>query len=196
MRVLLVGEGKHELAGSLETLVRRLLPSDIECVTDRIARSDIHVHRGKGSGYEKKALRWMMEADRRGFDAIVLVIDEDDRAERCEEMDRAQGTSLVLIPRALGVAIRTFDAWMLADQKPWTKVTGKAIDQFPMPESLQRPKDDAERIASGFGKPLSDVYRAVAADLDFDVLAKRCPKGFAPFASRLVALRALLERCW
>jgi hypothetical protein len=116
MKILLVGEGRHELAGALPALVQRFTSTDIQYDLDRVSRNDIHAHHGRGGGYFKKALRWIREAEKRGYDALILLIDEDNRPERTREIDDAQDHSTVTaLPRALGVAIRTFDAWMLAD---------------------------------------------------------------------------------
>jgi hypothetical protein len=82
-----------------------------------VSRKDIHAHHGKGQGYFKKALRWILEAERRGYDALVLVIDQDNTPERVQEINKAQNDQRVTLRRALGVAIRTFDAWMLADEQ-------------------------------------------------------------------------------
>ena len=80
MKVLLVAEGKHERGkedrdGALETIVRRLHQGICQCDLDRVSRKDIHAHHGKGQGYFKKALRWMLHAQELGYDALVLVID-------------------------------------------------------------------------------------------------------------------------
>lgn len=44
-------------------------------------------------------------------------------------------------PRALGMAIRSFDAWMLADDGVLTLVLGKPIDTQPSPEKNRDPKE-------------------------------------------------------
>src|SRR5215217_4681415 len=110
MRILLVGEGASELGGALETLVRRLGFSDVQVDSDRVSKQQIHAHHGRGQGYFKRAVRWMLEAGKRGYDAVVLLIDEDGRPERVTELRDAQEYSKSPVRRAFGVAIRTFDA--------------------------------------------------------------------------------------
>lgn len=134
MKVLLVSEGKHELSGSLESLVRRISSRELDVHHDRVSRNDIHTHRGKGQGFFKRAIRWLLEARKRGYEAIVLVIDEDGYAERTSEIKEAQYYSGVVFPRAFGIAIRTFDAWMLADERALTTVLGCQIQRQPAPE--------------------------------------------------------------
>jgi hypothetical protein len=140
MKVLLVSEGRHELAGSLETLVRRLSPHKVEVDYNKISQGGIHTHHGKGEGYYKRAVRWLLEARKRGFEAIVLVIDEDGQAERVKEIAEAQQYAGTEFPRAFGVAIRTFDAWMLADEQALTSVLGRPIQRQPAPETVKNPK--------------------------------------------------------
>lgn len=110
MKVLIVSEGKHERSGAIQTLVLRLSDKDLELVDERVSVRDIHAHHGEGKGYYKKALRWLFEAAKRGHDALVLLIDEDGRSERVRQIDEAQLAEKPMLPRALGVAIRTFDA--------------------------------------------------------------------------------------
>jgi hypothetical protein len=141
MKVLLVGEGAHERSGALEAFVCRLAKPPIECDSAPVSRDDIHTHRGKGQGFFKRAVRWLWEGPRRGYDAVVLVIDEDGHPERIDEVDCAQDeTSITNIPRALGVAVRTFDAWMLADERALSTALPQNVPRQPTPESIKDPK--------------------------------------------------------
>lgn len=142
MRILLVSEGKHEQSGALKNLVGRLLAREFECDQEPVKNNAIHAHHGGGQGYMKKAIRWILEAQRRGYDALVLLIDEDNKAERLREIEQAQayfGPSTTL-PRALGVAVRTFDAWMLADETALTRVLGRPVPRQRDPEAQSQPK--------------------------------------------------------
>lgn len=188
MRVLIVGEGKHERSGAFESFVRRLSPqNDLEFESDRLARSDIHASHGKGSGYFKKAVRWMLEAKKREFDGCVLVVDEDGKPERRSEIDLAQESPLGIRCRALGVAVRQFDAWMLADERALTQVLGGTVQRQRAPEEISDPKRTCEQLrdAAQSRLPLSEMYAGVAHAADLTLLAERCPRGFAPFADRL-----------
>lgn len=187
MKVLLVGEGPNELDGALETLVRRLGLADAEIDTDQVKCSDIHAHHGKGQGYFKRAVRWILEAKKRGYDALVLVIDRDNRPERLQEFERAQQQYPPAIRRALGVAIRTFDAWMLADERALTKVLGCAVSRQQNPETIAKPKDLIREIldTSDQSMATSEAYAAIANLVDMHVLETRCKRGFAPFAGRV-----------
>lgn len=187
MKVLLVGEGGHEGGGALAALVRRTANVPVEPEFRTVRDPRIHVHRGKGGGFFKRALAWMREAQNGGYDAVVLVIDEDGDRARQGQFDEAQDSDLFAVRRALGIAIRTFDAWMLADETAISRVLDTVIDRQPDPEKNKNPKSSCAEILAHCGYPMSqtDFYAAVADALEITVLAGRCPKGFAPFASRL-----------
>lgn len=88
MKVLIVAEGKHERSGSLETLVRRLLSCDLQFDVDDIHRRLSPLHGIGGFDYCKRALQWVQEAQKRGYDAVVLLLDEDGYPDRIKGIDR------------------------------------------------------------------------------------------------------------
>ena len=190
MRVLLVSEGIHEQRGALEALVRQLSPHGFEFEHAKVSRNDIHAHHGKGGGYFKRAIRWMLEAEERGFDAIVLLIDQDGHAVRSQEIDHAQAHALGVERRALGVAIRTFDAGMLSDETALSSVLSATVPRQRQPESMRDPKNVLIALAEASDSPtrLRDLYTSVAQSANLDTLRERCPSGFAPFAERVTAM--------
>lgn len=196
MKVLLVAEGKHERGkedrdGALETLVRRLHRDISQCDLDRVSSKGIHAHHGKGQGYFKKAIRWILEAEKRDYDAIVLVIDQDNAPERVQEITKAQNDQQVtLLRRALGVAIRTFDAWMLADEQALTRVLGCDVPTQRSPEEMSNTKGVCTQLLnkSRMAMSQSELYAFVAHEADISTLEQRCSKGFAPFAQRVRSL--------
>ena len=188
MRTLIVAEGKHEHGGALNTLVCRLAaPRELECDQERLARNDIHAHHGKGQGYFKKAVRWMLEAQKQPYEAIVLVVDEDGKSQRRDEIDKAQASGLASIHRALGVAIRKFDAWMLADEQALTGALEITIDRQPDPEGIDDPKTHCQQLLRGNDCTMSQtqLYSRMADLVDLERVAQRCPMGFRPFAQRV-----------
>ena len=94
------------------------------------------------------------------------------------------------MPRALGVAIESFDAWILADQKALGIVLGCNVPQQKNPERMRDPKARCETLRDRSGKDLAlrDMYREVMANADIGRLERDCKKGFAPFAERVKAL--------
>jgi hypothetical protein len=187
VKVLIISEGKHELGGALETIVRRLTgitsPIDVIKVSDPALR----VHHAKGPGYFKKAIRCLLYASDHGYDALVLLIDQDDQIDRRRQLSDAQEhLQLSTIPRAMGVAVITFDAWMLADERALATVLSHPVQRQPDPERTRDAKGacSALRDEAGSDLSLADLYAALAAVMDLDLLEERCPQGFEPFAHR------------
>jgi hypothetical protein len=191
MRVLLVAEGASELSGALEALVRRLGLADAEINTDRVSNNKIHAHHGSGRGFLKRALRWMLHAQDTGHDALVFLIDEDGHSERQQEIADANDRTEAYIRRALGVAIKTFDAWMLADEKALSQVLCTHISRQRAPEAASHPKETCSQlfIDSGQSISASELYAEIAKVIDLEVLSERCPRGFGLFAGRVQNLQ-------
>jgi len=187
MRVLVVSEGKHELSGALENLLKRLGGVGASLTFDRVSNNTIHAVHGKGRGYFKRAVRWLKEAEDRGANALILLIDEDGRSERITEIRDAQDYHQSQLARAMGVAIRMFDAWMLADEKALTEVLGYTVNRQPDPETTGHPKQVCADLLAESGNQISprDMYAQVSAKIDIDDLCARCPLGFEPFAAHV-----------
>lgn len=192
MRVLLVSEGAHEEAGALEALVRRAVPRIDQCQWARVSDRRFQVQPGKGGGLYKRLLQWVLEARRSGFDALVLVIDEDGHRERIREVDQAQAEvdRTYHFPRALGIAIRSFDAWMLADESALTTVLQCPVQRQPSPEDNRDPKSSCRELRDAGSEQISlrDLYAKVSVCVDLQLLSERCPKGFGTFLGRLRSL--------
>jgi hypothetical protein len=183
----LVSEGQHEREGAAETIVRRLNGQVTVIEHDRLSRASLRAFLGRGQGYFKRALRWVLDAHERGFDAVVILVDHDGHPERVREFDDAQVNQSIPFRRALGVAIRTFDAWMLADEHALSAVLGYTVTRQPNPENVRDPKQKCVGLLSNCSQAMSqrEMYAATAAGADLDVVAERCPRGFAVFAGRV-----------
>jgi hypothetical protein len=192
MKALIVSEGKHEQSGALETLVRRLGGGEATYEQDKVSNPKVHAFHGRGDGYYKRAVRWLLEAQKRDFDVLIVVIDEDGRRERATQMTEAQNSTLSHLRRALGVAIRTFDAWMLADEAALTQVLGYVVNQQPAPEGIRDPKQTCADLLRDSAEAMShsEMYSRIARRIDINILSQRCPAGFGPFSSRVRAVFA------
>ena len=191
MRALIVSEGKHEWSGALGTLVSRLRETNFEIIEyARVSDPSIHAVHGRGKGFFKRAVRWLWEARKREFDVLVLVIDEDGDQTRIAQFNEAQAYEQVALPRAFGVAVRMFDAWMLADETAVSSATGRTIPRQPDPEGVRDPKTVCREFleAGTETHTQSEMYVAIAESARLDVLEERCPTGFGPFADRIRAL--------
>lgn len=189
MRALIVGEGPHELDGALPNLVLKLLNRECQFACEKVSNPKVHVHlrRGTAPGFTKRTLGWLRYAEREGFDALVLVIDQDGYPERQRQIEAAQEDLTFALRRALGVAVRCFDAWMLADEQALTKVLECAISRQKKPEAIQDPKSVCRALRDGSGRSmgLASMYAAVAETANVDILESRCPTGFVPFAAHV-----------
>ena len=207
VRVLLVSEGRHELADCpdgyvpdealppLAILVRRMtgMAGTVRFCCRR-GKSIRNVHRGKmSSGWGKKvySAMWCATNGMEGetFDAVVVVVDRDGprNAERLAEMQQGRnvyGDSRC--PCALGVAVEAFDAWMIADPQGIAAAGGDATKTHANPEETRQPKDAADAIfGTRGGTGLGPKYAVVAQNANLANLEERCPQGFAPFAAEV-----------
>jgi hypothetical protein len=195
--VLIVAEGEHELAGGtadapLPILVKRLLGDgvDLRPTSKRIRELSGHVHPGRGNPLGRKFIGIMREAERQGYDAVVILIDQDDDPSRHQSASFAQETTFTLLPRAIGIALQTFDAWFLADHAALSHVLGTDIQMQSDPERHNDPKSACQNLATFASTDfrLRDLHSMVAAVADLGLLRKRCPTGFAVFSDRVSSL--------
>ena len=197
MKILVVSEGPSELgvspdSSSLVALANRMISQeDIDFDCRRVSDPAVHTHRqlGKHAEYEKRALLWIRLAERESFDALIFVIDQDGKKERETGIENAQIHMHFSLPRAMGVAVRSYDAWMLADEVAISSVLDRKVSRQKQPELLKNPKKDFNSLLNNDDKiGPTEIYFKVATETDLDKLAERCPKGFAPFRSRVEAL--------
>jgi len=188
MRVRVVGEGPHERS-ALPTIVCRTNAAVTECDFEYV--KNVPRSHGKGSVFYKKAVRAMIDAETTGFDGLVFLIDRDDDSSRHQQMSDAQDNlAQSMIPRACGVAVRTFDAWFLSDESALTKVVSESVNRQPDPEGIDDPKSTCKSIAEAASPSiaLGDFYAQVAEEMNLDTVCTRCSRGFGQFHQRLAAM--------
>ena len=120
------------------------------------------------------------------------MIDRDRQADRetIEDLrvarDRFSGESN--LPCAVGAAVETFDAWMIADPEAVEAAGGDKKRCHPSPEALDGPEQGGNhpkcyaKAAFADSNGLSERYARVAATARIDHLERCCPEGFAPVA--------------
>jgi len=193
VRVLLVAEGEHERSGALENLVERLGGGEASFTPARVSDDRVHAFHGTGDGHTKRALGWLEWARQEEYDALILLIDQDRPEEkRSEQIRKAQeywdpDEPASNLPRAMGVAIKMFDAWMLADENALTEVLGCTVARQRNPETIRKPKKVCQKLLENGVNQMAqrDMYAEIALRLDLGILSSRCPKGFRPFAERV-----------
>jgi len=200
--MLNVAEGDHELSGghpdgAIMVLVRRLLGEgvELEATGKKIRELSAHMHPGRGDRLGRKFIGIMRLAEREGFTAVVILIDHDGDDTRLQSATYAQEAIVTLFPRAVGIAVRSFDAWFLADHAALSNVLSKIVDRQTHPEGIRNPKELCQKLNDSAPKTrrLRDLYSMVATAADLQILRDRCPTGFAVFAERVEGLKASLS---
>jgi hypothetical protein len=201
VRVLLISEGTHEGSPeeskpkALQAIAERILPE--WCSFQWLSVRELprgNPLPGKGGGHLKLAFKAMQYGLDHDFDVLILVTDEDGYPERAEQFDEAQQSTRFTIPRALGIPVGSFDAWILADQQALSRVLIANVPTQPTPEEIRDPKTLCRELMKehGWQGTQAEFYEAVCRALNLDSVAERCPRGFAPFLERL---RLLNREC-
>ncbi len=217
-RVLVIGEGPHELGHrpadcasrdwplsahrlpALPLLVHRVLgePEGVAFFAKEIGVPRRHVQsnlrRGTPTqlGGHGKQLFWALRDAGGKYQAVAYVMDRDRQADRAVIDDlRAARDKFAAeqdLPCAVGAAVETFDAWMIADPEAIESAGGDKSRWHPAPEGLDgteasgnHPKCYAAAIFGG-ASGLAERYARAAAAMRVDRLEQSCPQGFAPFA--------------
>ena len=200
--ILLVAEGEHELSvgrpdAALMTVVHRLLGDGFELSTSgkRIRELSGHIHPGRGDRLGRKFIGIIQYAERQGYDAVVILMDHDGYDSRPKSATYAQEAIVTSLPRAVGIAVQSFDAWFLADHSALSTVLEVKVDMQPDPETISDPKMRCQTLneIANSGRSLRDVYSIVAAIMNLDILRQRCPIGFAVFAERAARLKEAIS---
>ncbi len=218
MRILVISEGNNELGssegqrklglveedrvkGALIRLVERVLsprfpPQSKNSIEWRDIRKMGGITKNDwgtgGAEYQRKAMSWIRKAQNEQFDALVVVVDQDNAPGRRNGLEAAQADNRLTLPRAIGLAVKSFDAWMLADERAISNAVGRTVQTQKTPEdhdskAAMRMIVD-ERMSVDESDTMTDIYQRIAEYADIDTLCKRCPKGFQPFHCRLFAL--------
>ena len=149
MKVLVVSEGQHELGrenredrlGALTTLVSRTAVKELICTAMRVSDPSFSHSHGAGGRLFERAYRCMLYAAEHEFDALVFLVDQDDDPSRRQHLDKAQDDVRIAIGRAFGLAVRTFDAWIIADEQALTSVLQRNVQREPNPEDIGNPEE-------------------------------------------------------
>jgi hypothetical protein len=87
-----------------------------------------------------------------------------------------------------GLAIRDFEAWLLADSETVSRILGEKIEQITDLEKFTNSKDTLENAinqSSYINKPLLQTKWDLAFEIDLAILKSSCPKGYGAFAHKL-----------
>jgi hypothetical protein len=202
MRVLLISEGPHEgnpddeRPQALRCLAQQVLPA--EATYEWLNVRDLprgNPLPGKGGGHFKLGLKALWHATRQQFQAVVLVTDADGRHERLAQFEQAQASDRFVIPRAFGIAVEAFDAWIPADHQALAQAFQRNVGLQSSCESIRQPKEICRNLIRehGWAGGQSEFYETVCRCVNLQTIANRSPRGFAPFLERLQNLAATLR---
>ena len=216
MHLLLVSEGRRDIGGAPEgssetprqgavrILVKRTLESrferpikDHEIETDVLPR--VHERSPDVTGYERKVELAIREGEVRGCTSVAIVVDRDGshHKKRLDQLARGRerASDLSLADHtALGLAIETVEAWLLADVKALNEALSldSPESMTKAPETIYGKKGTPDHpktiLQNAMGRSDLDeaaAYDGIAERADLATLEKRCPKGFKAFADEL-----------
>jgi hypothetical protein len=204
--ILLVAEGPHELGRSGEEFAPADAPPPLAILVRRLtnaagnvrflcrqSKSVLNMHRGKMMSRMGKKVYSAMWFARHGhsekMDAVVFLSDRDGPTNKSRLREMREGRDdpgATPVPCAVGVAVETFDAWMIAEAGGIRAAGGDPAKAQPAPEKTKNPKDVADAIfGTEGGTGLGAKYAIIAENVDLELLAQACPEGFAPFAEEV-----------
>ena len=155
----------------------------------------------EGRGLWKKVLFAKRRARRNKSAGVVFVVDSEgnlkDLSKKKRQLTKGRDFELPDLPTAIGVAHPCIEAWLLADAaaiRRGLELTGnlqvpdKPV-QLPAPrlDKQKNPKTELARAAGSAKKELAvkQKDRIAAAMNDMELVRKRCPQGFVPFADEV-----------
>jgi hypothetical protein len=192
------GAEPWETSFALQILVERILG-----IQGRLEACPAGRRRAGAGPILKRGLALLCDAVRQGAGAVILLVDADGRSQERlrrlrEHRERAHSKGARFqVPIVVGVAIETIEAWLLADENALARVLGvrERATHTGAPEDLRGKKggsDDPKarleewRSRDRHGpRGFLEQMNAIVREIDLDVVALRCPKGFAPFCEEV-----------
>lgn len=215
MKLLFVGEGPHDIGspdfpqpprkatGVLFILARKICPAiDTGSLAYFWQELEILNREKKGSIDAARVAKAIVLAAHHGCAGTVFVLDEDKHPLKELEKGVERGLAVVgLHPTAVGVAVKTIEAWMLGTPSALAAVLRKTVAEVTQeykPHAVEemhpnsgkpekRSKDLLAKIAkSGHRNDDTPFREEIAENADIDELKRHCKEGFKPFAERLL----------
>jgi hypothetical protein len=125
---------------------------------------------------------------------IVLLVDSDEQptAERAAILEAALARNS--LSGAVGVAVKEFESWLLADARTIGEVIGKVDHDYQIPEALAcgEAKQTLQKWIKDIAHParqLIDIRKELANSMDLNVVSNRCPS-FKSFRQAVLGLDA------
>lgn len=154
----------------------------------------------QGAGTLRKKVRFAKRQARiNGSSAATFVMDsEGDLNDRKDDLDEGRRMEPGDFPMAVGVAHPCIEAWLLADEKAIARALALELplDGIPdNPEALSAPRQDRKHnpktvlaavVGSGKQETSAKQKEQIATAMnDMELVRRRCPLGFDPFADEV-----------
>lgn len=195
MQISVYGEGKHEVGTATDRPLVRSEGHALVRLVDgllgqpkgamyvpKVFHKVKHIRGGVGTKFTKKVMAAIFKAKQESDTGLVIVIDCDDDSDRIVQLEQGRDDTLYdssYVPCAVGMATKTFDAWMLADHEAVRQAGGSTDGLTSQPESLSDPKETAQMVFSSNG--LAEIYCRVVDACDPEAVAGHS-KSFKRFA--------------
>lgn len=125
---------------------------------------------------------------------IVFLMDSDDSPPQERTSILQQALNKYSLQGAVGVAVKEFEAWLVADSQAINQVIGSVSKSFQHPENLK--PGEAKRNLNEWIQSIAhanhkiiDMRRDLATAMDLDLVAELCPS-FKRFRQALLAFDA------
>jgi hypothetical protein len=163
--------------GTAHILTRRVI-ADLSRVPEAAIRfvSPLRLGTGRrhagGDLLKKKLLRQLLTWPTRPPHFAIVLVDEDGESSRRRALTEA--TEGLPLPRVIGVAVREFEAWLVADVRAVREVIAPAIEVPAAPESLDpgRAKELLQNWISAAGAKEITLRMQLAARSDLGMLSR------------------------
>lgn len=193
------GSNVHPAGGALRGIVERILQEK------GVEAEWVDGPRPRGVGSIISRLPQHLSIIReQGAEVCVVLVDRDRKKERLQTLKRKYQAfpEKDLLPTAIGVAIETIEAWILADERAISIALGETcqIERGPNPETLNGKRGEDRHPKMVLRQLLKEhapqdtfishheFIRAWTKSVRLGVLRDRCPKGFEPFEKSVRSL--------
>lgn len=124
---------------------------------------------------------------------VVLLVDSDDSPPVERTVILKEALERNSLRGAVGVAVREFESWLVADSQAINKVVGAGSNSFLNPENLNcgEAKESLQRWIRAIAHPdrkVIDIRREIAVAMNLDTVSSVCPS-FRAFRKALLVLK-------
>jgi len=223
MKVLFVGEGRHDLGASdfplqfrtAQGVVPKLCQKISNTISsDSIALSwkDIPRFNSSKKGFKHKLKAAALIAKHNGCEGLIAVVDQDNDHARLSELQAGKQESIDSSENnfkiAVGVAVKSIEAWTLGDEVALARALGSNVSAVRQVVAQSEVEKYHENSGKTENRPKGKLNKLCQASCREDCLEFRlevaeatcvtrlgvsCPQGFEPFKREVESVFAALQ---